>query len=542
MLSKDIRHSTECRQGLLAGCNRLVDSVCVTLGPKGRNVVIASPYGPPKITKDGVTVAKAIELPDRLENMGAQLIKQVSSNTNDKAGDGTTTAAVLARAIFQRGCKAVDSGLNPMDLLRGINLAVEKVVDFLESIKREVTTSEEIMNVATISANGDTAVGKLITEAMNKVGRDGTITVVEGKTLNHELEVVEGIKWDNGYISPHFVTNHKDMKVELERPYVLLCSEKVSNVRTILPILEHVVQQQAPLLIVAENVDGEALAVLIVNKLRLGIKVCAVKAPGFGDNRRETLMDIAEMTGATTLGEESSFPGETQEDVVSLLGRVNSATITKDHTILVEGLGDKARIEERCDSIRSLIESCNSEYEKEKLKERLARLTGGVAMIRVGGASEVEVNEIKDRIDDALCATKAAVEGGIIPGGGSALLYASKTLEKIETLNYDQKVGVEIIKEAIQAPLKQIANNAGFEGAVIAANLLKSSDVAKGFNAQKGKYCNLFEAGILDPTKVMKTALTNAASVASLMTTSEVAIFDIPAEKNEDATPNQPMY
>ncbi|KAK2194948.1 bifunctional TCP-1-like chaperonin intermediate domain superfamily/Chaperonin Cpn60-GroEL/GroEL-like equatorial domain superfamily/GroEL-like apical domain superfamily/Chaperonin Cpn60-GroEL-TCP-1 family [Babesia duncani] len=539
-ISKEIRHSTECRQGLLNGCNRLVDAVSVTLGPKGRNVVIASPYGPPKITKDGVTVAKSIELEDKLENMGAQLIKQVSSNTNDKAGDGTTTAAVLARAIFQRGCKSVDSGMNPIDLLRGINLAVGKVVEYLDSIKKEVTTSEEILNVATISANGDEVVGKLITSAMNKVGKEGTITVVEGKTLAHDLEVVEGMKWDKGYTSPHFVTNVKDMKVELERPYIFLCNEKISNIKTLLPILEHVLQQQAPLLIVSEDLDGEALAVLIVNKLRLGLKVCAVKAPGFGDHRKATMMDIAEMTGATALGGDNTFSGEAPDgNVVSYLGRAESVTVTKDHTIIVEGLGDKKKIEERCEGIRAMIRNCDSDYEKDKLKERLARLTGGVAIIRVGGASEVEVNEVKDRVEDALCATKAAVEGGIVPGGGTALLYASKTLDSIKTQNYDQKVGVDIIREAIQAPIKQIVNNAGLEGSVVAHVLLKGGNNLRGFNAQTGEYCNMLEHGILDPTKVVKTAITDAASVASLMTTTQVAIFDAATPKSDDnGSPN----
>ncbi|BAM42471.1 chaperonin HSP60 [Theileria orientalis strain Shintoku] len=539
-ISKEIRHGTECRQGLLSGCNQLVDAVSVTLGPKGRNVIISSSFGPPKITKDGVTVAKSIELPGKLENMGAQLIKQVSSNTNDKAGDGTTTAAVLARAIFKRGCKLVDSGLNPMDLLRGINVAIEKVTGFLDGLKKEVTTDEEILNVATISANGDQVVGKLITDAMNKVGKDGTITVAEGKTLNHELEVVEGIKWDRGYISPHFVTNVKDMKVEFDRPYVLLCNEKVSNVKTVLPILEHVLQQQAPLLIVSEDVDGDALAMLIVNKLRLGIKVCAVKAPGFGEHRKATLLDIAEMTGATALGDNENFKQQ-EDDMVSYLGRAKSVTVTKDHTIIVEGMGDKARVEERCEGLRSLIKVTESEYERDKLKERLARLTGGVAIIKVGGASEVEVNEVKDRVEDALCATKAAVEGGIVPGGGTALFYASKVLDELKTKNYDQKMGVDIVRQAIQEPMKQIATNAGYEGSVIADTLMKENDHSKGFNAQTGKFCNMFKEGILDPTKVVKTALTDAASVASLMTTSEVAIFENKAEKNEEQQGNQ-MY
>ncbi|KAK1939593.1 putative heat shock protein 60 [Babesia divergens] len=538
--AKEIKHSVDCRQGLLGGVNRLVDAVCVTLGPKGRNVVIAQPYGAPKITKDGVTVAKSIEFSDKLENLGAQLVRQVSSNTNDKAGDGTTTAAVLARAIFQRGCRSVDAGLNPMDLLRGINMAVECIVNYLDSIKKEVTTSSEILNVATISANGDSGIGKLITDAMEKVGKDGTITVVEGKTLHHELEVVEGLRWDKGYISPNFVTNVKDMKVEFENPFIFLCTEKISSVKQILPVLEHVLQQQAPLLIVSDDVDGEALAVLIVNKLRLGLKVCAVKPPGFGEHRKATMEDLATMTGATLAGE-NNF--STEGDMVSMLGRAKSATVTREHTILMEGFGDKKSVEDRCDGIRAMLKSCDSSYESDKLKERLARLTGGVAIIRVGGASEVEVGEIRDRVDDALCATKAAVEGGIVPGGGSALLHASKKLTDIVTKNYDQKVGVDIIREAVQAPIKQIAKNAGFEGSVVADHLLQRENVNMGFNAQLGEYCDLVAAGIIDPTKVVKTALTDAASVASLMTTSEVAIFDSPKEKpsNDDAM-QQPMY
>lgn len=538
--AKEIKHAVDCRQGLLAGVNRLVDAVCVTLGPKGRNVVISQPYGAPKITKDGVTVAKAIEFADKLENLGAQLVRQVSSNTNDKAGDGTTTAAVLARAIFQRGCRSVDAGLNPMDLLRGINMAVECVVKYLDSIKKEVTTSAEILNVATISANGDNTIGRLITNAMDKVGKEGTITVVEGKTLQHELEVVEGMKWDKGYISPNFVTNVKDMKVEFENPYVFLCNEKISNVKQILPVLEHVLQQQAPLLIVSEDVDGEALAVLIVNKIRLGLKVCAVKPPGFGEHRKATMEDLAAMTGAVLSGD-NTFGSE--GDMVSMLGRAKSATITREHTILMEGLGNKKAVEDRCDGIRAMLRTCDSSYESDKLKERLARLTGGVAIIRVGGASEVEVGEIRDRVDDALCATKAAVEGGIVPGGGSALLHASKTLDSLKTKNYDQKVGVDIIREAIKAPVKQIANNAGFEGSVVAERLLQNENASMGFNAQLGEYCDLVEAGIIDPTKVVKTALTDAASVASLMTTSEVAIYDAPKEKTAgDEGMQQPMY
>ncbi|GBE62282.1 chaperonin [Babesia ovata] len=538
--AKEVKHSVECRQGLLSGVNRLVDAVSVTLGPKGRNVVIAQPYGAPKITKDGVTVAKAIEFSDKLENLGAQLVRQVSSNTNDKAGDGTTTAAVLARAIFQRGCRAVDAGLNPMDLLRGINMAVECVVKYLDSIKKEVTTSDEILNVATISANGDRVVGQLITDAMEKVGKEGTITVVEGKTLQHELEVVEGMKWDKGYISPHFVTSVKDMKVEFDNPYIFLSNEKISNVKQILPVLEHVLQQQAPLLIVSEDVDGEALAVLIVNKLRLGLKVCAVKPPGFGEHRKATMEDLAAVTGAVLAGE-NNFTVD--GDLVSTLGRAKSATVTREHTILVEGLGQKKDVEERCDGIRAMLKVCDSTYESDKLKERLARLTGGVAIIRVGGASEVEVGETRDRVDDALCATKAAVEGGIVPGGGSALLHGSKRLADLQTKNYDQKVGVDIVREAVQAPVKQIAQNAGFEGSVVAERLLQSDDVTHGFNAQMGEYCDLVASGIIDPTKVVRTALTDAASVASLMTTSEVAIFDARKDKEaNDEGMQQPMY
>ncbi|EPR63675.1 heat shock protein HSP60 [Toxoplasma gondii ME49] len=534
--SKEIRFGCDARNQMLAGCNRLADAVGVTLGPKGRNVVIEQPYGSPKITKDGVTVAKSIELGNRMMNLGAQLVKQVASTTNDIAGDGTTTATLLARAIFREGCKAVDAGMNPMDLLRGINLAVEKVLAHLNSVTKNVTTSEEIFNVATISANGDKVIGKLIADAMEKVGRDGTITVSEGKTLTHELELVEGLKFDRGYISPYFITNSKEQKVELEKPFVLLYDKRISSVKSILPVLEFIVQNQGSLLIIAEDVDSEALATMVVNKLRLGLKICAVKAPGFGDHRKAMLHDIAVMTGGQVVTEETGGSLEDAHQMPQMLGRAKSVTVTKDTTLVIEGGGEKATIDERCDQIRVSMEQTHSDYEKEKLQERLARMTGGVAVIKVGGASEVEVGEAKDRIQDALCATKAAVEEGIVPGGGTALLYASETLKTIETTNYDQKVGVGIVRNACKQPCKTIADNAGHEGAVVVGNLLREADPTKGFNAQTGEYVDMMAAGIIDPTKVVKTALSDAASVASLMTTTEAAVVEAKEEK-----PDEPM-
>lgn len=532
--SKDIRFGSEARMAILSGCNKLADAVSVTLGPKGRNVIIEQSFGTPKITKDGVTVAKSIEFSNRLANLGALMIKQVAANTNDKAGDGTTTATILARSIFQQGCKAVDSGMNPMDLLRGINKGVEKVLEYLSSIKKDVTTQEEIFNVATISANGDKVIGQLIADTMKKVGKEGTITVTEGKILQHELEVVEGIKFDRGYISPYFINNSKDQKVELDKPHILIHEKKISTVKALLPVLEHVLQNQSSLLIIAEDVDSDALATLIVNKLRLGLKICAVKAPGFGEQRKALIHDIAIMTGAKVVTEEAGLKLD-DPDVISYLGKAKSISVTKDSTLIMEGEGKKEEIHERCESIRNAIKANTSEYEKEKLQERLAKITGGVALIKVGGISEVEVNEIKDRIQDALCATKAAVEEGIVPGGGSALLFASKELDSVQTDNYDQRVGVNIIKQACKAPIKQIAENAGHEGAVVAGDILREENYNIGFNAQEGKYVNMIESGIIDPTKVVKTVIADAASIASLLTTTEAAIVDAKDTKNDDA-------
>ncbi|OXB71561.1 UNVERIFIED_CONTAM: hypothetical protein H355_008328 [Colinus virginianus] len=476
-------------------------------------------------------------------NLGAQLVKQVASTTNDIAGDGTTTATLLARAIFKEGCKAVDAGMNPMDLLRGINVAVEKVLRELERVTKNVTTSAEIFNVASISANGDRVVGQLIADAMEKVGRDGTITVAEGKTLVHSLEVVEGLQFDRGYISPYFINNTKEQKVELEKPYVLLYDKRISSVKSILPVLEFIVQNQASLLIVAEDVDSEALATMVVNKLRLGLKICAVKSPGFGDHRKAMLHDIAVKTGGQVITEETGNSLENASQVPQMLGQAKAITVSKDSTLIMEGAGEKTHIEERCDQIRVSIEQTHSDYEREKLQERLAKLTGGVAVIKVGGASEVEVGEAKDRIQDALCATKAAVEEGIVPGGGTALLYASETLKDLKTDNYDQKVGVNIIRNACKQPCKIIADNAGHEGAVVVGNLMREANTKRGFNAQTGEYVDMVEAGIIDPTKVVKTALSDAASVASLMTTTEAAVVEAKEEKDGENAggANMPM-
>ncbi|CDI81785.1 heat shock protein 60, putative [Eimeria acervulina] len=487
-----------------SGCNRLADAVGVTLGPKGRNVVIAQPFGSPKITKDGVTVAKAIELGNKTENLGAQLLKQVAATTNDIAG---------------------------------IHLAVEHVLSALSASRKEISTTEEIVSVATISANGDAQVGALIGEAMKKVGREGTITVSEGKALQHALEVVEGLRFDRGYLSPYFITNAKEQKVELDSPYVLLVDKRLSQIQQLLPALEFVLQNQAALLIVAEDVESEALATLVVNKLRLGLRVCAVKAPGFGDGRKAQLYDLATLTGGKVLSDDTPSIGEEKTDIVGMLGRAKSVVVTKDSTLMMEGNGSKADISERCEQLRNLIKQTSSGrwncqcYEKEKLQERLARLTGGVAVIKVGGASEVAVGEAKDRIQDALCATRAAVEEGIVPGGGVALLYASQGLKDLKVDNAEQRMGVEIVEKACQVPCKLIADNAGHEGAVVVGNLLRLKDEKMGFNAQTGCYVNMIEAGIIDPTKVVKTALSDASSVASLMATTEASIVDAP-EKN----------
>jgi chaperonin GroEL len=504
----------------------------VTLGPKGRNAIIQQPYGAPKITKDGVTVAKSIDFEDKFEDMGAQLIKSVASKTNDVAGDGTTTATVLARAIYSEGCKAVAAGLNPLDLRRGIQLAVNKVVATLEEISRPITSKEEVSQVGTISANSDTEIGNLISDAMERVGKEGVITVQDGKTLENELEVVEGMKFDRGFISPYFITDPKTQTCELEDPLILLVEKKVSNLAQLVPLLESVIKSQSSILIVAEDVESEALAALVVNKLRAGIKVAAVKAPGFGDNRKATMQDLAVLTGGTVVSEEMGM--KLEEITPNDLGRCKKVTITKNDTVVLGGGGDKDSITERCELIRTSIETTKSDYEREKLQERLAKLSGGVAVIKVGGASEVEVSEKKDRVVDALNATRAAVEEGIVPGGGKALLYCSTQLQEVaekEATNMDQRIGVEIIQRALRAPLSTIAMNAGEEGAVVCGELIKPDvPIERGFDAQNGIYCDMFEAGIIDPTKVTRTGIVDAASVAGLLTTSEAMICDKPDE------------
>mmetsp|Transcript_88670 Transcript_88670/g.185328 ORF Transcript_88670/g.185328 Transcript_88670/m.185328 type:complete len:563 (-) Transcript_88670:434-2122(-) len=523
--AKDIRHGAEARALMLQGCNRLADAVAVTMGPKGRNVVIEQSFGAPKVTKDGVTVAKSIDFKaEPMVNVGAQLVKTVSSKTNDVAGDGTTTATVLARAIFKEGCKAVAAGMNPMDIKRGMDQAAKAVLENLASQAMAIESPESIKNVATIAANGDLVIGDLITKAFEKVGKDGTITVADGKTMVHELEVVEGMQVDRGYISPYFITNAKAQKVEMDNPLVLLWDKKISNVQAILPVLEQAARVQKPLFLMAEDIEGEALALLIVNKLRGGLKVCAVKAPGFGDSRKAILQDLAVLTGTHLFSEEL---GDKLEDVqLTQLGTAKSIVVTKDETVFMDAAGSKEALEERCESLRDAIEQAPSQYEQDKLKERLAKLTGGIAVIKVGGASEVEVNEVKDRLNDALCATKAALEEGIVPGGGTALLYAARNLESLKLDNFEQMVGVQAIKAALQQPCSQIAKNAGEEGAVVIKTLLAQEDTRRGFNAQTGEYVDMVEAGIIDPTKVVRTALADAVSVASLMTTTEAIIAE----------------
>ncbi|GFH60653.1 mitochondria-targeted chaperonin [Chaetoceros tenuissimus] len=530
MSGKEIKFGVEGRAAMLNGVNKLADAVQVTLGPKGRNAIIAQPYGAPKITKDGVTVAKSIDFEDKFEDMGAQLVKSVASKTNDIAGDGTTTATVLARAIYNEGCKAVAAGMNPLDLRRGIQLAVNHVVDTLGEITKPISSKEEVMQVGTISANSDTEIGQLIADAMERVGKEGVITVQDGKTLENELEVVEGMKFDRGFISPYFITNPKTQTVELENPLILLVEKKVSNLQQLVPLLESVIKSQSSLLIVAEDVESEALATLVVNKLRAGIKVCAVKAPGFGDNRKATMQDLAILTGGTVISEETGM--KLEEVQPHHLGSCKKLNVTKNDTVVLDGAGDKAAIDERCELIRASIETTKSDYEREKLQERLAKLSGGVAVIKVGGASEVEVNEKKDRVVDALNATRAAVEEGIVPGGGKALLYCSTKLNDVldKAENMDQRIGVEIIQRALRAPISTIAMNAGEEGAVVVGELTKPDvAVSMGFDAQNGVYTDMFEAGIIDPTKVTRTGIVDAASVAGLLTTSESMIVDKPS-------------
>lgn len=529
MTVKEIKFGVSAREKMLKGVDLLADTVKVTLGPKGRNVVLNKAYGAPRITKDGVSVAKEIELADKFENMGAQMVREVASKSADVAGDGTTTATVLAQAIIREGCKAVAAGMNPMDLKRGIDTAVEAVVEDIKARSKEVSTNDEIAQIGTISANGDSSIGDYIAEAMGKVGKDGVITVEDAKGINTELEVVEGMQFDRGYLSPYFVTNPDKMTVELDNPYILINEAKLSTLQPLLPVLEAVVQSGRPLLIIAEDVEGEALATLVVNKLRGGLKVAAVKAPGFGDRRKAMLEDIAILTKGQVV---SADLGMKLEDVrLDMLGTAKSVSITKDETTIVDGAGAKEDIEARCKQIKQQIETASSDYDKEKLQERLGKLSGGVAVIKVGGASEVEVKEKKDRVDDALHATRAAVKEGIITGGGTALLYATKALEKVKPENDDQRVGVEIIRKALQAPLRQITANAAVDGSVVVGKLLEKYDVKMGYDARKGEYTDMFKSGIIDPTKVVRTALEGAASIGGLLITTEAMVADKPEEK-----------
>ena len=529
---KELKFGVEGRAALLKGVNTLADAVSVTLGPKGRNVLIEQLFGSPKITKDGVTVAKSITLEDKFEDMGAKLLQEVASKTNESAGDGTTSATVLGRSIFTESVKNVAAGCNPMDLRRGTQAAVEAVVDFLQQNKKEITTSEEIAQVATISANGDAHIGQLLASAMEKVGKEGVITVKEGKTLEDELEVTEGMKFDRGYISPYFITNTKNDKVEFENPLIMLSEKKISSIQDILPSLELSNQTRRPLLIIAEDIDGEALAACILNKLRGQVQVCAVKAPGFGDNRKNTLGDIAILSGGTVFTEELDIKPENA--TIDLLGSAGSITITKEDTVILNGEGSKDNIQGRCEQIRTAMEDiATTEYEKEKLQERLAKLSGGVAVVKVGGASEIEVGEKKDRYDDALNATRAAVQEGILPGGGTAMIKATRILDdvKAKAENFDQKLGVEIIKAAITKPAKRIIENAGEEAAVIVGKIYDEPDFNKGYDSSKGQFTDMIAAGIIDPFKVVKNGLVDAAGVASLLATTECAIVDVPDPK-----------
>jgi len=526
MAAKDVHFSSDARDRMLRGVNTLANAVKVTLGPKGRNVVIEKSFGAPRSTKDGVTVAKEIELTDRFENLGAQLIREVASKTNDKAGDGTTTATVLAQAIVVEGLKSVAAGMNPMDLKRGVDKAVAKIVEEIKNSSRKVTTNAEIAQVGTISANGDHEVGDMIARAMEKVGNEGVITVEEAKSLETELDVVEGMQFDRGYLSPYFITNAEKMQVELEEPLILLFEKKLASLQPLLPVLEAVVQSGRPLLIIAEDVEGEALATLVVNKLRGGLRVAAVKAPGFGDRRKAMLEDIAILSGGQLISEDLGI--KLENVTLDMLGKAKKVSITKDDTTIVDGTGDKTAIEARIAQIKAQIEDTTSDYDKEKLQERLAKLAGGVAVVRVGGSTEVEVKERKDRVDDALNATRAAVEEGIVPGGGVALLKASKVLDGFKGDNDDQEAGVAIVRRALQAPIRQIAENAGVEGSIVVSKVLENSSPTFGFNAQTEEYVDLVQAGVIDPAKVVRTALQDAASVAGLLITTEAAIVEAP--------------
>ncbi|UEM06194.1 chaperonin GroEL [Skermanella rosea] len=535
MAAKEVKFSVDARTRMLRGVDILADAVKVTLGPKGRNVVLEKSFGAPRITKDGVTVAKDIELSDKFENMGAQMVREVASKTNDLAGDGTTTATVLAQAIVREGVKSVAAGMNPMDLKRGIDLAVEAVVNSVKASSKKINTNAEIAQVGTISANGEREIGEMIARAMEKVGNEGVITVEEAKSLETELEVVEGMQFDRGYLSPYFVTNAEKMTTELENPFILLHEKKLSGLQAMLPVLEAVVQSGRPLLIVAEDVEGEVLATLVVNKLRGGLKVAAVKAPGFGDRRKAMLEDMAILTGGQVVSEDLGIKLENVS--LEMLGTAKRVLITKEETTIVDGAGAGADIEARCTQIRRQIDETTSDYDREKLQERLAKLAGGVAVIRVGGATEVEVKERKDRVDDAMHATRAAVEEGVVSGGGAALLYAIKSLDNVQVTNDDQRVGVEIIRRALKAPARQIADNAGADGAVVVGKLLESTDPSYGYDAQNGVFGDMFKAGIIDPTKVVRTALQDAASVAGLLITTEAMIADKPEPKGGPAMP-----
>ncbi len=535
MAAKDVKFSTDARDRMLRGVDILANAVKVTLGPKGRNVVLDKSFGAPRITKDGVTVAKEIELADKFENMGAQMVKEVASKTSDQAGDGTTTATLLAQAIVREGTKAVAAGMNPMDLKRGIDLAVEAVVADIKTRSKKISTNEEIAQVGTIAANGGRDIGEMIAKAMQRVGNEGVITVEEAKSLETELDVVEGMQFDRGYLSPYFVTNAEKMIAELENPYILIHEKKLSGLQAMLPVLEAVVQASRPLLIVAEDIEGEALATLVVNKLRGGLKVAAVKAPGFGDRRKAMLEDIAILTGGQVISEDLGI--KLENVTLDMLGQSKKVRVEKENTTLIDGGGKKADIEGRCTQIRQQIEETTSDYDREKLQERLAKLAGGVAIIRVGGATEIEVKERKDLVDDAMHATRAAVEEGVVPGGGSALLYAARSLDKITPANPDQKVGIDIVRKALSWPARQIAENSGTDGSIIVGKLQDSKDPNYGYDAQKGEFTDMIQAGIIDPTKVVRHALQDAASVAGLLVTTEAMVAEKPEPKGQPGMP-----
>ncbi|MGB6390200.1 MAG: chaperonin GroEL [Methyloceanibacter sp.] len=539
MAAKEVKFSQQARERMMHGIDVLANAVRVTLGPKGRNVVLEKSFGAPRITKDGVTVAKDIELEDKFENMGAQMVREVASKTSDTAGDGTTTATVLAQAIVKEGLKSVVAGANPMDLKRGVDLAVAAVIGELKAKSKKVTSSEEICQVGTISANGDPEIGAMIAKAMQKVGNDGVITVEEARSLETELEVVEGMQFDRGYLSPYFITDPDKMRVELEDPYILLNENKLSNLQSLLPVLEAIVQTGKPILIIAEDVEGEALATLVVNKLRGGLKVAAVKAPGFGDRRKASLQDIAVLTGGQVVSEDVGI--KLENVTLDMLGRAKKVVITKDDTTIIDGVGKKAEIQGRVAQIKQQIEDSTSDYDREKLQERLAKLSGGVAVIRVGGITEMEVKERKDRVDDALNATRAAVEEGILPGGGVALLRTRATLDKLKPRNEDQQVGINIVRRALQAPARQIAENAGEDGAVVVGKILDKENYAFGYNAASGEYGDLVKQGVIDPAKVVRTALQDAASIAGLLITTEAMIAELPKKQSMPAMPGGGM-